>query len=243
MTRSVAPRSCGYCGGRDLSREHIFPSWLRAEFGSLPARSVVTADDHFRTPNEQIDHGLVSRNNGRPFVNAIERQVCRTCNSGWMSQIADNARPGLLKFLHDPSTTLGEAEALGVAKWIILAAMTFELRERYPGFSFEERSQYQTTGAFPRTTSAWIGVGHGSRWLARHVRHGMVFEDQHGQFHHKLNAFLLGFKPLTGRRIRRVKAKLSDNRMDLLERQLVTRGDRVAINLRLSATGQHQVSA
>jgi hypothetical protein len=72
--------SCVFCGRTPVTREHLWPDWLRREAGlregfefriEQDADGVQTRDITFTTP---------------PFTQ-VARAVCANCNGGWMSEI------------------------------------------------------------------------------------------------------------------------------------------------------------
>src|SRR5438105_14988233 len=77
---------CIFCGAdAKLSREHVFPQWLRELFPDLGEadylRRIVTfsTDEHHVRP-------------GAPF-DVVVRDVCRDCNPGWMEKLQTRPAP------------------------------------------------------------------------------------------------------------------------------------------------------
>jgi hypothetical protein len=103
---------CVFCGrDRKLSREHVFPQWLRAHFPERDqleteyVRRLVTRtgdDEHTRT--------------GRVF-DSVTRDVCEVCNNGWMADMEGRAQPILAPMLGDRPRVLTATDQATVATW------------------------------------------------------------------------------------------------------------------------------
>lgn len=80
---SSATRSCVFCGGRPLTREHIWPEWIissvRKHLGPAPVQVARLNDDPYVVPE----------------LNATVKVVCAGCNNGWMSELETRVRPAL----------------------------------------------------------------------------------------------------------------------------------------------------
>jgi hypothetical protein len=99
---AVRRRGCVFCGDVDLSREHVYPKWLRSYYGpALRVLSIVQSPD-----------GDTRRRPEVPFDITV-RCVCKQCNNGWMSRMEDRARPHLVPLMHGSATRL-QPEALAV---------------------------------------------------------------------------------------------------------------------------------
>ena len=117
-TLSVMP-SCIFCGAHGkLTREHVFPRWLEALFPDLGdvdyvRRTVThTSDDRHERP-------------GRPF-DLVARNVCSSCNSGWMSELESAAQSILTPMLRDEARVLSAVEQHTVATWAVKTMLTVQ---------------------------------------------------------------------------------------------------------------------
>ncbi len=106
------------CSDAKLTREHVFPQWLRALFPDLGEadymRRLVTysTDHHHERP-------------GRPF-DVVVRDVCADCNNGWMARLEAEAQPILTPMLQDGARVLSVLEQHVVATWATKTMLTMQ---------------------------------------------------------------------------------------------------------------------
>jgi hypothetical protein len=99
-------RRCVYCGGLANSKEHAIPDWLT---GLIPGAGAFT----HRRENPQP---VTWRASG---FDVLVRQVCKTCNEGWMSELETRSKDLISELVLDTrSAPLGHAEQIAVATWI-----------------------------------------------------------------------------------------------------------------------------
>jgi len=118
-------RVCLFCAGRCNSREHVIPEWL--------SKAMEIRDFAFQPAHFIEGKGLELR----PHVKCAgfrTRQVCTTCNNGWMSRleswaktkIGDAVAPGFTlqrlteMFLREDDIDL-------MIRWLLKTAIVFEL--------------------------------------------------------------------------------------------------------------------
>jgi hypothetical protein len=102
---------CGATGG--LTGEHVFGSWL-TRIGLDLGPVVQRAGPLNRIPR---DLGIT-----RPFRQKV-RDVCGTCNHGWMSQLEDIARQVLTPLILGDSGTIDLSDRGAVAAWMQKTAL------------------------------------------------------------------------------------------------------------------------
>lgn len=113
--------TCTFCGERGpRAREDVIPQWVAAEVGgSAPIRveQAHAQDGHA--------HRLPTRQMGS--VAAFKYpDVCHDCNTGWMSDLEEQAKPILLPMIRGQQTSLS-TDGLGiVAFWSIKTALMFD---------------------------------------------------------------------------------------------------------------------
>lgn len=113
----MASSECVGCGviltGDIATREHILPLWLAEEL-HLPGVSY----KHYHHREETESDELLRSHDLRSF--AI-KNVCASCNNGWMSQLEGDAKPILLKLLNMEITLLQmtQDERRIVSAWAI----------------------------------------------------------------------------------------------------------------------------
>src|ERR1017187_7704099 len=98
------------------AREHILPEWLAAEIED-PALSLKHYRHHEGPAADELlrTHGLGSF--------AI-KNVCTSCNNGWMSRLETKAQPTLLGLMHTRASLfqLSAEERANVSAWAIKTA-------------------------------------------------------------------------------------------------------------------------
>jgi hypothetical protein len=111
---------CIFCGSTGkLSREHVFPRWLRDLF---PEAS--SGGDYIRrnvTASTDVRH----ERPGKSF-DIVVRDVCVECNSGWMNALETEARPILTPMLRDEPTVLTTPDQHVVATWATKTMLTMQ---------------------------------------------------------------------------------------------------------------------
>lgn len=116
-------RTCLFCGGGPVTKEHVFSSWLDRVLVGDPWVEVAAAVD---------GDGRV-RGNPRVMgskLNATARVVCRSCNSGWMSQLEGAVAPILAPLIRGEPATLLPNDLIQVGRWVAKTAMIDEYADR-----------------------------------------------------------------------------------------------------------------
>lgn len=128
---------CPFCGQtRSRSKEHVWAQWLHDTPG---AQYLINQSHGERIP---IEHTSVSRAaDGRlqrqlkisgqyaKYLTHVTVWVCSNCNSGWMSQLENEARRILKPFILDGKTfvVLGQNDLRLLATWAIKSWMAYSL--------------------------------------------------------------------------------------------------------------------
>jgi hypothetical protein len=145
--------TCIFCGGTPVTREHLWPDWLRREVEirqgfahriEQEADGVETRDIKFTTP---------------PF-NQVVKAVCASCNGGWMSAIEANAKPILRDLIYAKGRALDPDDRRKLATWGFLKPCVFdELHPNERAVPVEHRRRLYTYKRPPATGVAiWIGT-------------------------------------------------------------------------------------
>jgi hypothetical protein len=147
------PDRCVFCGRTPVTREHLWPDWLRREAQlrdafefriQQDADGVETRDITFTTP---------------PFTQVV-RAVCARCNGGWMSEIEENAKPILQDLIYANGRTLDRDDQRKLASWAFLKACIFdELHPTERAVPTVHRQRLYTYKRPPATGAAiWLGT-------------------------------------------------------------------------------------
>src|SRR5690554_4784517 len=107
---------CVFCSQYGLSKEHIWPEWMRA-FVPRRFQKTVHSVVHRERPS-----GLVEATTGglhRPGDPMSQRLriVCTKCNGGWMSNLQKQAREPLVLLIQGSLDSVGPDEQRRLAAW------------------------------------------------------------------------------------------------------------------------------
>lgn len=122
---SQPPRLCVFCNAPGGSREHALPRWLALTMG---------------LSNEPTQPGLISSHSGivlggnpRATGSLITKEICHTCNTGWMAELEAHVQPFLAPLVSPNRITFGREcleplnDVFGLlARWLLKTAVTLE---------------------------------------------------------------------------------------------------------------------
>lgn len=117
-------RTCVFCGGGgSLTKEHVYPEWLR---DAMPLAAL------YKTTNAD---GQSLWEQGTFDVEA--RIVCATCNNGWMSDLEAACGPLLVNpILYGSTVSLDAVQQRLVALWAIKTAVVLETYRKERTFAY-----------------------------------------------------------------------------------------------------------
>ncbi len=159
-------RRCVFCGGKDLTKEHVWPAWLAkaTQAQAKMARHVnwaeVQDDVHERSPFTA------------PPFHATVRRVCATCNHGWMNDLENQAKPALLPMLEGRGRTLYPATRKTLALWAWKTVMMFEFASSDSPRAIPDehyRWLYERREVLPHF-HVWLAPYAGTRFMTYHRR-------------------------------------------------------------------------
>jgi hypothetical protein len=146
-----------------MSHEHAWPQWMRKHTGHLqPTRSSRTLGFGRVAEDALAEHETVITTKPGSVLNNRTREVCETCNNGWMSAMETRAEPLVMR-LWAPMPTFGRT-AIGlddVAFLATWATKTAWMHERVGGSkrtaTADMRAYLMDKQLPPELTSVWIG--------------------------------------------------------------------------------------
>lgn len=140
---------CIFCGGTPVTREHLWPDWLRRE-------AAIT--DSFDHRIEQESDGVETRDVefSKPPFNQVVKAVCGPCNNGWMSTIEANTKPIVQDLIYARGRTLDREEQRKLATWAFLKACLFDELHRQERVVPAEHRQRLVTYKQPPATGVAI---------------------------------------------------------------------------------------
>lgn len=147
------PDGCIFCGSTPLTREHLWPDWLRRDAGIA---------ERFKYRIEEDADGVEARDvtfMSPPFTQTV-RTVCSRCNGGWMSAIERDAKPILLDLIYARGRTLDPDDQRRLATWAFLKACVFDaLHPNDLSVPAVHRQRLYTYTKPPATGAAiWLGT-------------------------------------------------------------------------------------
>ena len=147
------PRACGFCGGPEVSKEHLWPEWIleiiRQTRGAEGKTFAVEHERHRETT--RFRSVKLETKVGMP---------CKMCNNGWMSELENSVKPFMsaMVFPGDP-TFLSEDRRRLLARWVVKTAMVYEFFRPDSRFYFtaNERKTFMTSAQPPNGVWVWLG--------------------------------------------------------------------------------------
>lgn len=170
--------ACVFCGSDDtLTKEHVFPEWVRSYLQSEPGNT----GTHRRTVIR--DSGTTSHSRPAAPATLTVRAVCADCNNGWMSRLESTAKPYLLPMIQGRKRALFPPAQRAVATWAVKTALVAgsKFEPRLPATFYHE---FYAAGRPTAKTRVWLGHAqhlevHTVDWRPLKVaRQGVPLEDQ-----------------------------------------------------------------
>jgi hypothetical protein len=163
---SEGSNRCIFCGDLAmLTSEHVWGEWIK-KYVSPTMNKHGSAHVYVRRPGEP-DAPIITRKAGDPVMTQVE-EVCEKCNTGFLSQIQNRAKPYLLPLFEGKPSRLDEAAQSIIASWIAMTTMTASYsirgRERI-AISQSDRDWLRSTLTAPKDWRIWIG--HCEEWARK----------------------------------------------------------------------------
>lgn len=160
--QALASRRCVFCGRGPLTKEHLWPAWLRAHFGDERFMhrhgSAVTTG-----PTEQAEWHA-------PAATQTAHLLCATCNNVWGSGIEGAAKPILLPMIRGHGKRLARSTQGIAAAWLAKTTMVFDRSHSRNRLISDEELRYVRAHSEPPPGSvAWISAYGGTRYVANLV--------------------------------------------------------------------------
>lgn len=145
-------RRCVFCGGGPMTAEHVWPVWLL----ELMEKRLTTTEVVVTRDGSQMT---------RPSLETTVKQVCESCNTGWMSRLEDAAKPILTPMIMGDGLPLTRTrdEMRILAHWILktylMCNFYFPPHERFiPRRLYSEFFRRQTP---PQECAIWVAAYRG----------------------------------------------------------------------------------
>jgi hypothetical protein len=121
--------ACVFCGGLHLSKQHILPLWINK---IIPKESTHSGFKiKIALPNEKnaILHAPEIKTKQGDLGTLKIRNICKTCNNGWMSRIEENAMSDLSKLINGEAISLNTDQQMKISAWIMLTCIDAEFTD------------------------------------------------------------------------------------------------------------------
>lgn len=164
MMADVRGRVCAFCGASGVTREHVWPKWLR--------KLTKNSGGRYRFGLSGVPSTL--RDFEAPSFSHTIRRVCRTCNTGWMSELETATEILMTSMFAGECPVLGGAEQDTLSRWMYKTALVVALLNDETDATRVDPAHYRgvANGAMPANTTIWLGNMKGGEleagsWLQR----------------------------------------------------------------------------
>jgi hypothetical protein len=157
-----------------MTSEHVWGDWLKPYVRSALNKSPILQKTVGRIGTPDRDRVVILA--GGP-LNSQAKVVCGQCNSEWLSDIQNRAKPHMVPLIEGRTTVIGERAQKAIATWATMATITGEYilgRHAFITVSQDHRRAFKDTSA-PIAIGWRIWIGHyvRFRWLG-HLVHACV---------------------------------------------------------------------
>lgn len=178
---------CIFCGSdKDISKEHIFPDWLK-KYVPPPRvsndRYVVEVKTLERGEDGQLRYSRKKGKSDRPgaAISQTVRVVCEKCNNGWMSRLQSKAKPILAPLVLGEWGKIGESEREVLATWITMFAMVLDCSEpEHTALTQRQRNEFFRTQKPLPEWIIWMGPMKGEHMTAQAGHRILAVADHSG---------------------------------------------------------------
>jgi hypothetical protein len=203
--RATVSRSCVFCGGAGLTKEHILPLWVdrltKQVHGHGKVQHIAGASLGGPLSEEAFDEAKTKYPALRTWqANSSEvtiRRVCSTCNSGWLQRLETSVRPLLTPaILGTERVAIRPREQMLISRWALKTALLLRYVRQPVNPPPEERTTWVMTHEEPPPQAGvWLAAYGGSAhaWVQM-SRHNLEPPAGSGVqvFHCELTTFTLG---------------------------------------------------
>ena len=145
------PRQCIFCGGKPLTKEHIFGTWLSPLFPTPPGKQM------FLDMQTLVNGKPTNRPRRFPLnLDVKVKKVCESCNGGWMSELENHVIEIISNVLkgHWLSISVEHQELL--ASWAVKTAIMIQHVGTAPVVPIRRRKWLYTHHTPPPDTAVWL---------------------------------------------------------------------------------------
>lgn len=159
------PVRCIFCGGFGLTKEHVFPNWLKQLFPRSGADTHTFMEANW--PGRPVSTRPQIRRHQREGHSGTRkvRVVCRSCNGTWMSALENRVKPTLTALIGGERIVLDDRIQTILARWVAKTSVTAEHISK-DGFRISEadRRWIKDHDTPPSLWSVWLAPYSGIAW-------------------------------------------------------------------------------
>ena len=137
-------KACGFCGGPGVTKEHLWPDWLRK---LILASRGGGKGKKFRA---EFERDGITKHYETTNLETRVSMPCKKCNEGWMHDL-ENVVTSFLGPMAFPGegTVLDWDRCLALSRWSLKVAMVFEFTGDKRYFTEDERREFKEFFAMP----------------------------------------------------------------------------------------------
>lgn len=163
-----SPRKCIFCGAGKLTREHIWADWLRNYIPRDMQKHVVRTQIVYPTHSE-----TTTKKRGGDVRSTRVKCVCGPCNSGWMGDLQEAAKPIAIPLIRGQPILLDKSAQNTICAWIAMSVIAADLTQpEKSAIPDTDRKWLYEKRTAPLKWRIWIGDYERSEWpihIARHL--------------------------------------------------------------------------
>lgn len=125
--------ACVFCSGSNLTKQHVVPNWISSCLPSSPyVQNITNTSLGFVVGQKEVFLGagdVFDKTHNAQFGQVKVRNVCLSCNGGWMSQLEQKSIPVIKKMMFGQDFIFTKSEAKIAASAIALITMMNEFTD------------------------------------------------------------------------------------------------------------------
>ncbi|MEO5796115.1 MAG: hypothetical protein ABIP34_14755 [Rhodoferax sp.] len=169
---------CVFCGRTGVTKQHVFPDWISKiipRLGHSHSQYLI-----FGAPDHQSNVFFVVpeiRSSRGPLLARKIRNVCKSCNSGWMSHLEVSAKDCLKNMILDQPTMLNDREQSQVSAWVTMTCTMAEFTDvRSVAIPAENRAYLMKSKLPPVGWRIFLGRSTDDEFAYSHTGSAMMTE-------------------------------------------------------------------
>lgn len=157
MKRVKTQRFCVYCGGKGLTKEHIYGKWL-SEYLDVPKKSTSHEIKIVHNNHVYINKNAKVARKNRDFFLLTLRIACKTCNETWMSEIQEASMKPMKKLFNKELDKIHRNDIKKISNWCLLNSISSQYTmDNIETVNFEERRNFMHGNINNNQWGVWIG--------------------------------------------------------------------------------------